>query len=564
MNKLDRTTEIEMLKENLNNYGKLLEDVGGEVWELNFSQSDYIKNEDFIKYSFNYQTDLMLNFDWEIHKEDLLNLNESLENFIKSDEVKIEAIYRIKEENDKYKWVYSRGIKVFNEKGKLEKIIGIRSDITEKIIMKEVIFNLSHYDTLTNLSNKEKLKEDFSNILKNDTSKDIAFLYIDLDDFSHVNNVLGYSYGDEFLKKFSEFLKQEFGKDSLIGRLNTDEFLVIYKNYKNIDLLERRIEKFLKDLRKKNFLENSDFKLSASVGYSLFKINGSDFDTLLRYADTALHYSKSKGKSQFIRYNDKLGEYVFSQADMINQLRIAIERNEFVVYFQPIIYAKAEETSGYEALVRWMHPHRGMISPGQFIPIAEASGQMIEIEQLIIEECFKSLKLLMNINPQMKYVSINLSARGIIERNIIKFLENLLLKYNVDPKFIEFEVTESSLLNNIERTVEVLDRIKEMGFKLSLDDFGTGFSSLNYLKNLPLDKVKLDKSFIDNIETDERDHLMVKSIIELSHRLGLLVVGEGVETKNQRDLLYILECDFIQGFYYGKPEPIANKVDLNR
>jgi EAL domain-containing protein (putative c-di-GMP-specific phosphodiesterase class I) len=243
---------------------------------------------------------------------------------------------------------------------------------------------------------------------------------------------------------------------------------------------------------------------------------------------------------------------------MINQLRIAIERNEFVVYFQPIVCAKAEKISGYEALVRWIHPHRGMISPGQFIPIAEASGQMIEIEQLIIEECFKSLKLLMNINPQMKYVSINLSARGIIERNIVKFLENLLLKYNLDPKFIEFEVTESSLLNNIERTVEVLDRIKEMGFKLSLDDFGTGFSSLNYLKNLPLDKVKLDKSFIDNIETDERDHLMVKSIIELSHRLGLLVVGEGVETKNQRDLLYILECDFIQGFYYGRPEPIAN------
>jgi diguanylate cyclase (GGDEF)-like protein len=564
MDKLDRMAEIEILEENLNNYGKLLEDVGGEVWELNISQSDDIRNEDFIKYSFNYQADLMLNFDEKIHKEDLFNLNESLENFIKSDEVKIEAIYRIKEENDKYKWVYSRGIKVFSEKGKLKKIIGIRSDITEKIIMKEAIFNLSHYDTLTNLSNKEKLKEDFSNIRKDNSNEDIAFLYIDLDDFSHVNNVLGYSYGDEFLKKFSEFLKKEFGKDNLIGRLNTDEFLVIYKNYKNIDLLERRIEKFLKDLRKKNFLENSDFKLSASVGYSLFKINGNDFDTLLRYADTALHYSKSKGKSQFVRYNDKLGEYIFSQADMINQLRIAIERNEFVVYFQPIVCAKAEKTSGYEALVRWIHPHRGMISPGQFIPIAEASGQMIEIEQLIIEECFKSLKLLMNINPQMKYVSINLSARGIIERNIIKFLENLLLKYNVDPKFIEFEVTESSLLNNIERTVEVLDRIKEMGFKLSLDDFGTGFSSLNYLKNLPLDKVKLDKSFIDNIETDERDHLMVKSIIELSHRLGLLVVGEGVETKNQRDLLYILECDFIQGFYYGKPEPIANKVDLNR
>lgn len=558
MDKLYGMTEIEILKENLNNYGKLLEEIGGEVWELNICHPENIKDDDFIKYSFNYQTDMVLKFDEKIHEEDLCNLNKNLENFIKSDEDKIEIIYRQKEEKDKYKWVYSRGIKVFNEKGKLEKIIGIRSDITEKIIMKEAIFNLSHFDTLTNLPNKEKLKEDFSHIIKKDNKEDVAFLYIDIDDFRHVNNVLGYSFGDEFLKKFSNFLKQEFGKDNLIGRLNADEFLVIYNNYKDINSLEKMIEKFLKDLRKKNFLENSDFKLSASIGYSLFNINGKDFDTLLRYADTALHYSKSKGKSQFVRYSEKLGEYVFSQADMINQLRIAIERNEFIVYFQPIVCAKAEKISGYEALVRWIHPHRGMISPGQFIPIAEASGQMVEIEQIIIEECFKNLKLLIKLNPEMKYVSINLSARGMIERNIIKFLESLILKYDVDPKLIEFEVTESSLLNNIKRTVEILDKIKEMGFKLSLDDFGTGYSSLNYLKNLPFDKVKLDKSFIDNIETDERDHLMVKSIIELSHRLGLLVVGEGVETKNQRDLLYILECDFIQGFYYGRPEPIVN------
>lgn len=253
MDKLYGMTEIEILKENLNNYGKLLEEIGGEVWELNISHPENIKDEDFIKYSFNYQTDMVLKFDEKIHEEDLCNLNKNLENFIKSDDDKIEFIYRQKEEKDKYKWVYSRGIKVFNEKGKLEKIIGIRSDITEKIIMKEAIFNLSHFDTLTNLPNKEKLKEDFSHIIKKDNKEDVAFLYIDIDDFRHVNNVLGYSFGDEFLKKFSNFLKQEFGKDNLIGRLNADEFLVIYNNYKDINSLEKMIEKFLKDLRKKIF-----------------------------------------------------------------------------------------------------------------------------------------------------------------------------------------------------------------------------------------------------------------------------------------------------------------------
>jgi FOG: GGDEF domain len=253
MDKLYGMTEIEILKENLNNYGKLLEEIGGEVWELNICHPENIKDEDFIKYSFNYQTDMVLKFDEKIHEEDLCNLNKNLENFIKSDDDKIEFIYRQKEEKDKYKWVYSRGIKVFNEKGKLEKIIGIRSDITEKIIMKEAIFKLSHFDTLTNLSNKEKLKEDFSHVIKKNNKEDIAFLYIDIDDFRHVNNVLGYSFGDEFLKKFSDFLKQEFGKDNLIGRLNADEFLVIYNNYKDINSLEKMIEKFLKDLRKKIF-----------------------------------------------------------------------------------------------------------------------------------------------------------------------------------------------------------------------------------------------------------------------------------------------------------------------
>ncbi|TJX64209.1 EAL domain-containing protein [Soehngenia saccharolytica] len=558
MGNSNKREEIDVLKENLNNYGKLLEDVGGEIWELVINGENDNGNHYIAKYTFNYSDNIMLHYHDKIQEEDILQIIDSLEKFIRSDDSKIELIYRVMNIDDSYKWVFSRGMKVFDKTGRLEKIIGIRSDITEKVVMKEALFNISHYDNLTNLSNKEKLKEDFSRLAKKNPNEDIAFLYIDIDDFRHVNNLLGYSYGDEFLKKFSEFLKCEFGKDNFIGRLNADEFLVIYKGYKDISSLEKRIEQFLKDLRKKNFLENSDFKLSASIGYSLFKINGNDFDTLLRYADTALHYSKSKGRSQFIRYSDTLGEYVFSQADMINQIRIAIERNEFIVYFQPIVYTRAEKIAGYEALVRWMHPHRGMISPGQFIPVAEASGQMVEIEQIVIEECFKRFKLLRKLNPEMKYISINLSAKGILERNIIRFLEDLTLKYDVNPDYIEFEVTESSLLNNIEKTVEILDKIKEMGFKLSMDDFGTGYSSLNYLKNLPFDKVKLDKSFIDNIETDERDHLMVKSIIELSHRLGLLVVGEGVETKNQRDLLCILECDFIQGFYYGRPEPIDN------
>ncbi|MBC7087456.1 MAG: GGDEF and EAL domain-containing protein [Tissierellales bacterium] len=556
MNEADRMSETQVLKENLRNYGKLLEEIGGEVWELKLSPIKEKVDKDFAKYSFNYEENMMLNFGESIHEEDLENINEKLERFIDCNDDKLEIVYRVKDDNNHSKWVYSRGIKVYDKKGNLEKIIGIRSDITEKVVMKEALFKLSHFDPLTNLPNKEKLKEDFSRLRNQKNIDNLAFLFIDIDDFKHVNNVLGYGYGDEFLKKFAEFLKHEFSPDNLIGRLSADEFLVIFTNYKDIISLEGRIDKLLRDLRKKNFLLNTDFKLSASIGYSIYKINGSDFDTLLRYANTALHYSKSKGKSQFVRYSDKLGEYAFSQADMLNQIRIAIERNEFIVYFQPIVHTINEEIFGYEALVRWVHPHRGMISPGQFIPIAEASGQMVDIEKIVIEECFRRLKLLRKLNPDMKYVSINLSARGIIERNIIKFLERLILKYDVDPKFIEFEVTESSLLNNIEWTIETLDKIKEMGFKLSLDDFGTGYSSLNYLKNLPFDKVKLDKSFIDNIAYDERDHLMVKSIIELSHRLGLLVVGEGVETKSQRDLLYILECDFIQGYYYGKPQPI--------
>lgn len=253
MGNSNKREEIDVLKENLNNYGKLLEDVGGEIWELVLNEEKNDENQNFVKYTFNYHDNIMLHYHDKIHEEDILQINDSLEKFIRCNESKIELIYRVKNCDDSYKWVFSRGMKVFDKTGKLEKIIGIRSDITEKVVMKEALFNISHYDNLTSLSNKEKLKEDFSRLAKKNPNEYIAFLYIDIDDFRHVNNVLGYSYGDEFLKKFAEFLKQEFGKDNLIGRLNADEFLVIYQRYKDVSSLEKKIEQFLKDLRKKIF-----------------------------------------------------------------------------------------------------------------------------------------------------------------------------------------------------------------------------------------------------------------------------------------------------------------------
>ncbi len=558
--------EKEALEKKCERYRLVLEGSNDGVWDFDVKNDMYhlyIKDMEEAQYSIRYQNFCIDTWKQKIHPDDREKAHKVLSEFIFSGNRFYENTYRVLTKIGNYKWIKSKGIAQFDENHKLLHISGSNTDVSEQVEMQNNLYNLAYYDKLTGLANKENIKTIFNNLVATQYEhQNIAFLYLDIDDLSYINNTLGYNTGDELIKNVATFLVKRYNSNSYIARINADEFLILYVDYKSLDEFEYEISKLLLEIKNIKFLKDNDITISMSMGISLYKDHGHGFFELLKCSDTALYFAKKNGKDQFKMYDASMGKSVYNTVDLINQIRVGIDKSEFQMYYQPIMDAKKGFFVGLEALVRWIHSKRGMISPAEFIPVAESSGQIKMLEKWIIQEVFRQVKAWEEYMDFPIFVSINLSARGMIEKNLIEYLKDLLKIYNIKPEHIEFEVTETAVLHNIEHSMNILSELKDMGFKISLDDFGTGYSSLNYLKNLPIDKVKLDRSFVENIDKNNKDQLLVQSIIELSHRMELEVVGEGVETYSQNELLWTLGCDYIQGYYHGRPEN-ANIIDEN-
>lgn len=556
--------EKEYLEKKCERYRLALEGSNDGIWNFEVGENKYhlyIKDGEGFEYSIRYQIFDMEEWKFKIHPDDRENAYRIFTEFILSGRVFYENTYRVLTRKGYYKWIKSKGIAQFNKDNSIIRIAGSNTDVSEHIEMQNDLYNLAYYDKLTGLSNKENIKTTFNDIVSNEgENKNMAFIYLDIDDLSYINNTVGYSNGDELIKNVSTFFVDRFKDSGHVARMNADEFLLLYIDYNDIEDLETEILNLLSDIKNVKFLNGHDITISISAGVSLYRVHGHGFFELLKCSDTALYFAKKNGKDQCRLYDSSMGKSVYNTVDLINQIRVGIEKSEFQMYYQPIMDAKKGFFVGLEALVRWVHSKRGMISPAEFIPVAESSGQIKGLEKWIIHEVFKQVKIWEDYMDFPIFVSINLSARGIIEKNLTDYLKELLEVYGIKPKHIEFEVTETAVLHNIEHSMRVLSDLKRMGFKISLDDFGTGYSSLNYLKNLPIDKVKLDRSFVENIDKNNKDQLLVQSIIELSHRMELEVVGEGVETFSQNELLWELGCDYIQGYYHGKPQQ-ASLID---
>ncbi|MGL5258004.1 MAG: bifunctional diguanylate cyclase/phosphodiesterase [Proteocatella sp.] len=550
--------EKEYLEKKCERYRLALEGSNDGIWNFEVVENKYhlyIKDGEGFEYNIRYQIFNMEEWKLKIHPDDRENAYRIFKEFILSGRVFYENTYRVLTKKGYYKWIKSKGIAQFDKDNSIIRIAGSNTDVSEHIEMQNDLYNLAYYDKLTGLSNKENIKTTFNDMVSNEgENKNIAFIYLDIDDLSYINNTVGYSNGDELIKNVSTFFVDRFKNSGHVARMNADEFLLLYADYKDIEALETEILNLLSDIKNVKFLKGHDITISISAGVALYRVHGHGFFELLKCSDTALYFAKKNGKDQCRLYDSSMGKSVYNTVDLINQIRVGIEKNEFQMYYQPIMDAKKGFFVGLEALVRWVHSKRGMISPAEFIPVAESSGQIKGLEKWIIHEVFKQVKTWEEYMDFPIFVSINLSARGIIEKNLTEYLKELLAVYGIKPKHIEFEVTETAVLHNIEHSMRVLSDLKHMGFKISLDDFGTGYSSLNYLKNLPIDKVKLDRSFVENIDKNNKDQLLVQSIIELSHRMELEVVGEGVETSSQNELLWELGCDYIQGYYHGKPQ----------
>lgn len=429
------------------------------------------------------------------------------------------------------------------------------------IELEKKLHYVTYYDSLTKLFNKEKIHLSFKNLVKDDFfCSDIAFFFIDIDNFGYINSVLGYQEGNSIIKKFSEILKSRYDKH-YIARLSADEFLILYLFDNNEINLEEELSDFVRGIRDMSFSDRCDINLTISIGVSIYKKHGSDFYDLIKNADTALFCAKANGKDRYEIYKNQMEINVFDNVDLINQIKVGLKKDEFEMYYQPIISTDTETLAGLEALIRWNHNINGFIPPDRFIPIAEEYGMMLQIERWVIESVFYQVEKWVDMGDIPIFVSINLSSKGLLENNLVEFLTQMLDKYRVEPEKIQFEVTETSMISNLEASVHILDDLRKIGFKLALDDFGVGYSSLNYLKNLPINKVKLDKSLIDNIVKDNKERLLTKALIEMSHYIDLEVVAEGIEMQEQVELLSALNCDYIQGYYYGRPSP---KEQINK
>jgi diguanylate cyclase (GGDEF)-like protein len=431
------------------------------------------------------------------------------------------------------------------------------------------IKRLAYFDSLTELPNRnafiDKLKQEVARAMRN--TEKIGVLYIDLDDFKTVNDVYGHDIGDLLLKNVAERLQKSSRLSDTVARLAGDEFAIILTHlntYQDSSNVGQRIlddisypvkfsEKIIANLTQPFAIQNNSFTVSCSIGIALYPENGKNATELLNSADTAMYAAKREGKNRYQYCTEEMTQAMHKLVEIERNIRQAVADREFILYFQPQIDLATKNIIGLEALIRWNHPQRGIIPPSEFIQVAEERGIIQDISKWVIREVFDQLKLWQEAGCKLVPVMINLSALDFYQQGIESYLDDIMKEEIEFQGLFGVEVTESGLMEDMENAIATLSNLRKMGIKIALDDFGTGYSSLNYLQYLPIDMVKIDRSFISNINKDKRNAAIIKAIISMSHTLDLQVLAEGIETEGQQKTICGMQCDQAQGYLYHKP-----------
>ncbi len=417
------------------------------------------------------------------------------------------------------------------------------------------IRRLAYHDALTDLPNREQFRHDLRQaiIRANQDSSSCAIMLLDIDRFKHINDVLGHRFGDRLLRALAARLREEaLEPQDILARLSGDEFaILLYKtNAQEAKIVADRVQQ---SLDRPLTLDDHTVDLGAGIGIAACPANGLEADALLSRAEVAMYAAKTQ-KSGTVIYHPGLDSSSEESLTLLSELRYAVDNNQLRLYLQPKVDAKTGRVIGAEALVRWVHPERGLVPPMRFIPFAEKAGFIRVLTCWMLEESAKLSKVMAQAGRPMK-LSVNLSTRDLMDQDLPSRIGLLAQKYSINPALLCLEITESAIMDDPQRALQTLERLSLMGFNLSIDDFGTGYSSLAYLKRLPVNELKIDKSFVMNMETDIQDAQIVRSTVELAHNLGLSVVAEGVESGKCWHLLQELKCDELQGYFIAKPMP---------
>jgi len=437
-------------------------------------------------------------------------------------------------------------------------------DVTERMQAQQRLQYLAHHDALTNLPNRAMFLERLDHALTRArwTKRPLAVLFLDLDRFKNINDTLGHDIGDGALRVTAERLKSCVREGDTVARLGGDEFTVLLEDIANSADVPAVAQKITGALSRPFELEGREFAITTSIGISLFPSDGDDALKLLRNADTAMYRAKDQGRNKYQFYSAEMSAKALEKFMLENSLRHALEREEFLLYYQPQVDLSTGRITGVEALLRWQHPDLGLIPPAQFIPVAEETGLMKSIDEWVLRTACAQAQAWLSAGMPPVSMTVNLSGRTLSEPGLVDTVERSLHATGFASRLLELEITENVIMQNARATVEMLTALNRMGVRLAIDDFGTGYSSLSYLKRFPIDTLKIDQSFVRDITTDSNDASIVTAIIAMGHGLGLKVIAEGVESTGQLAFLRNQACDGMQGFLFSRPLPAAEFARL--
>jgi diguanylate cyclase (GGDEF)-like protein/PAS domain S-box-containing protein len=422
----------------------------------------------------------------------------------------------------------------------------------------------TNYDKLTNLPNRTRFKDILAQTIETAQlrNEQFAVLFIDLDQFKKINDSFGHNLGDEILVELSKKINDSIRIENTLARLGGDEFAIIIKDIKNMQVPSKVARKILNIIKENLEIQGNKFYISASIGISLFPQDADNAEDIVKFADAAMYKAKDEGRDNFQFYSSDMTTLAFERVLLQSNLRIAIQEEQFIVHYQPQYDTNTNTIVGMEALVRWQHPELGLIPPNNFIPLAEESGLIIEIDRIVMKKAMKQFQEWYALGLQPGILSLNLAMKQLASHSFINELITVMQEHQFNPYWLELELTESQVMNNPDSAIKKLKEINELGIDIAIDDFGTGYSSLAYLKKLPLDKLKIDQSFIRDLDVDEDDKAIAKAIIGLGESLNLKIIAEGVETKEQLEFLQQNRCHYIQGYFYSRPIPAEQMTQL--
>ncbi|MEB0044587.1 MULTISPECIES: EAL and GGDEF domain-containing protein [unclassified Pseudomonas] len=450
---------------------------------------------------------------------------------------------------------------VLDDEGDLASYVCFFSDISERKASEQRIHRLAYYDALTHLPNRTLFQDRLHTALQSAERQKswVVLMFLDLDRFKPINDSLGHAAGDRMLKEMAIRLLGCVDDDDTVARMGGDEFTLLLQPRINREVaLNRAInvaEQILASLVKPFVLEGREFFVTASIGIALSPQDGNELSQLMKNADTAMYHAKERGKNNFQFYQADMNASALERLELESDLRHALEQDEFVLYYQPQFSGDGKRLTGAEALLRWRHPRRGLVPPGDFIPVLEELGLVVDVGDWVISEACRQLKAWHLAKVRVPKVSVNISARQFSDGQLGTRIATILRETGLPPACLELELTESILMREVSEAMQILAGLKNLGLSIAVDDFGTGYSSLNYLKQFPIDVLKIDRTFVDGLPSGEQDAQIARAIIAMAHSLNLAVIAEGVETHEQLEFLREHGCDEVQGYLFGRPMP---------